>query len=505
MSKLRQILNLYSQGKSKLYIAQTVDVSRNTVKDYLRTLQGLEQSTGELLSLSDNELDQKFKRQHVIKNEDQIKQLYDFFPQAEKKLIGVGVTIQDLWLDYTSRYPKGFGKAAFYGHYATYRRRQAPSLHIEHKAGDKMFIDFAGETYAYVDTDTGEEKRAQIFAAVLGASRLTYFQAVESQSTEDLILCCIQALEYFGGAPQAIVPDNLKAAVVKAHRYSPQLNANFESFARHYGMSVVPARAYKPKDKALVENAVKLSYQRILKKLGRDVVPLEELNKRIQTLTETFNNTNFSGRDYSRRSFFEEGERKALQPLPPLRYELRRQVRLTVFKTGHILLNPDKHYYSVPFQYISKKVKVLYSKTLVEIFFKYEKIAEHRRIRSPFNYSTNPDHLASHHKAILEWNPEKFLSQARAIHVEVEMYLQKIFEKKLHPEHAYRSCAGILSFGRRKGHENLVRACRKGLHVGRYSYRFIEDMLVGGKEKLGNDPEDPGQMPNHDNIRGDYE
>jgi hypothetical protein len=194
-----------------------------------------------------------------------------------------------------------------------------------------------------------------------------------------------------------------------------------------------------------------------------------------------------------------------LQPLPALRYELRRQARLTVFKTGHILLGKDKHYYSVPYQYIGKKVKVLYSKTVVEIFFKYEKIAEHKRTRSPFNYTTHADHLASHHKAILEWNPEKFLSQARAIHADVETYLQKVFEKKLHPEHAYRSCAGILSFGRRKGNDNLIRACRKGLHVGRHSFKFIEDLLLAGKEKLGDDTEGETRMPYHENIRGSYQ
>lgn len=504
MSKLRQILKLYSQNIPKLHIADTVGVSRNTVKSYLRTFHSLQKSFEEFLSLSDKELDDLFKRQHTVQHESEVKTLYAFYPEAEKRLSRRGTTIFDLWEEYTKKYPEGLGRTAFYTHYNLYKRRQAPSMHIDHKAGDKMFIDFAGETYPYVENDTGEIKHAQIFAAVLGASRLTYFEAVESQSTDDLILCCIHALEYFGGAPLAIVPDNLKAAVIRSHRYSPQLNQNFEGFAKHYSMSVVPARAYRPKDKALVENAVKLSYQRILKHLGNDQVPLQEINRRIKALTEDYNNVNFSGRDYSRRSFFEEDEKNALQPLPALAYELRRQVSLTVFKTGHVFLNPDKHYYSVPYQYIGKKVKVLYSKTLVEIFYKYEKIAGHTRIKSRFNYTTEPDHLASQHKAVLEWNPDKFLSAAKAIHTDVEFYLQKIFEKKLHPEHAYRTCAGILSFARRKGHDPLIRACRKGIHVDRYSFKFIEELLIGGKEKLGNEPEEPGDMPEHDNIRGDY-
>ena len=354
MTKLRQILNMYSQSYSKLYIAGTVGVSRNTVKGYLKTFHLLSKDYEEINKLSDKELDDLFKRQHTVYHDEQLKLLYAFYPDAQKKLSRRGTTIYDLWQQYEKQYPQGLGRTAFYFHYNLYRRRQSPSMHIEHKAGDKMFIDYAGETYPYLEQETAEVKQAQIFAAVLGGSRLTWFEAVESQSTDDLILCCIHALEYFSGAPLAIVPDNMKAAVIKAHRYSPNLNQNFESFARHYNMSVVPARAYKPKDKALVENAVKLSYQRILKNLGDDIVPLEELNRRIKSLTEDFNNANFSGRDYSRRSFFEEAEKQTLQPLPALAYELRKQVRLTVFKTGHVLLNPDKHYYSVPYQFIGK-------------------------------------------------------------------------------------------------------------------------------------------------------
>lgn len=505
MSKLRQILKMYSQSLSKLYIAETTGVSRNTVKHYLRTFHSLGKSFEELDPLSDKELDDLFKRQFTVRHAAELKEIYEFFPVAEKKLTRRGTTIADLWLEYEQAFPNGLGKTAFYGHYNLYRRRQAPSMHIEHKAGDKIFIDFAGATYPYVDTNTGEILQAQVFAAVLGASRLTYFEAVESQQTDDLILCCIHALEYFGGSPQAIVPDNLKAAVIKSHRFEPRLNQNFESFARHYSMSVVPARAYKPKDKALVENAVKLSYQKIYKNLGEDVVSLSELTARIKELTEEYNNAMFSGRDYSRRMFFEETEKSTLQPLPVVAYELRQQVNVTVFKTGHILLNPDKHYYSVPYEFIGKKVKVLYSKSMVEIFYKYEKIAEHRRVKSKYNYTTVPEHLASQHKAILDWNPEKFLKEAREIHADVEFYLQKIFEKKPHPEQAYRSCAGILSFARRKGKDVLIAACRKGMHVDRYSFNFIEEIILGGKENLGNDPDEPGDMPDHDNIRGEYE
>jgi transposase len=502
MNKLRQILKMYSQSLSKLYISETVGVSRNTVKAYIRTFEMLGKSFEELNLLNDSELDELFKRQAKIRHETEVKELYEFFPEAEKKLARRGTSVFDLCREYINTYPEGLGRTAFYKHYALYKKRVSPSMHMEHKAGDKMFIDYAGETYPYVEAGTGEIKQAQFFVSILGASQLTYIEAIESQQVDDLILCCIHSLEYFGGSPLAIVPDNLKSAVTKSSRYEPRINENFEAFAKHYGMSVVPARAYKPKDKALVENAVKLSYQRILKNLGDHIVPLSELNAKIRILLEDHNNTLLTHRDYSRRQQFEEIERSALQPLPALSYELRKQLKVTVLKTGHIMFNPDKHYYSVPYSYIGKKVKVLYSKSFVEIFYRYDKIAEHARIKSKYGYTTTADHMASSHKVILEWTPEKFLKEAAEIHPDVESYLYQVLQKKSHPEQAYRSCNGILSFARRKGKDILIAACQRANYLGRYNFGTIESLILGGFDKLHWEQEELLLMPDHENIRG---
>lgn len=502
MNKLKQILKMYSQSMSKLSISETTGVSRNTVKAYIRAFETLDKSFEELDTLSDSALNELFKRQSKIRHETEVKELYEFFPAAEKKLARRGTTVFDLCKEYIITYPEGLGRTAFYRHYEMYKKRVNPSMHMEHKAGDKMFIDFAGETYPYVETDTGEIKQAQFFLSILGASQLTYIEAIESQQVDDLIICSIHSLEYFGGAPLAIVPDNLKSAVTKSSRYEPRINENFEAFAKHYGMSVVPARAYKPKDKALVENAVKLSYQRILKNLGNDILPLGELNAKVRILLEDHNNALLTHRDYSRRQQFEEIEKSALQPLPLLSYELRKQVKVTVLKTGHVMFNPDKHYYSVPYSYIGKKVKVLYSKSFIEIFYKYDKIAEHHRTKSRYNYTTVADHMASRHKVILEWTPEKFLKEAAEIHPDVEYYIAQVLQKKSHPEQAYRSCNGILSFARRKGKEVLIAACQRAHYLSRYNFNTIESLILGGFDKLDWDQEELPLMPQHENIRG---
>ena len=503
MSKLRQILKMYSQSYSKQYISDTTGVARNTVKSHLRTLISTGRNIEDVLALTDTDLEAVFKGEPTIRNAETVLELYAFFAKGVKKLTRRGTTVLDLWEEYHKTNPEGLQRTTFYRHYNLYKRRIHPSSVIEHKAGDKMYIDFTGERYPYVDTLTGEIKKAEIFVAILGASQLTFVQAIESQQVADFIECCIHALEYFGGAPLAIVPDNLKSAVIKSHRYEPRLNENFEGFASHYGMSVVPARAAKPKDKALVEGAVKLSYRSILKNLGDDTITMVELNERIKVLLEKHNNAKMSERDYSRRDQFEEMERSTLQLLPTLPYNLKKHAKVTVMKNGYVMLNVDKHYYSVPCKFIGKKVKILYSKSYVEIFYKYEQIAQHTRTKSRHNYTTVKEHLGSQQQAVMEWNPEKFLADARAIDETVEYYISQVLTKKTYPEHAYRACAGILSFGKRKGNQVLIDACKRAHYLGRYSFTVIEQIVLGGIANMEIEQEPLPDMPSHDNVRGE--
>lgn len=285
MSKLRQVIKLHCQGQSKLQISATTSLSRNTVKKYIRVFSGLKTTWEQINQLPDKELDELFCKEPEAIIDDRLLPLHDFLKLHEKRLRQRGVTLLRLWEEYHAQYPEGFSRTSFYDHYNLWKKRVHPSMHMAHKPGDKVFVDYTGEKLQVVDPDSGEVKTMEVFVAILGASQLTYVEAVESQRVEDFISCCENALHYFGGSPNAIVPDNLKSAVIKSNRYEPKLNENFEAFADYYGMAVLPARAYKPKDKALVEGAVKITYIRIFASLpDKLATSLEELNTRISAL-----------------------------------------------------------------------------------------------------------------------------------------------------------------------------------------------------------------------------
>lgn len=504
MSKLRQVLKLHCQGQSKLHVSRSTGLSRNTVKKYLNILAGLKTTWEEISRLSDKDLDELFCKEPEQIADERVVILHAFFKNNEKRLHQRGVTVLRLWELYKRDYVGGFSRTTFYHHYNLWKRRAKPSMHMEHKAGDKIFVDFTGEKLHIVDEQTGEVKAVEVFVAILGASQLTYVEAVESQRVEDFISCCENALHYFGGSPNAIVPDNLKSAVIKTNRYEPRLNENFEAFADHYGMTVLPARAYRPKDKALVEGAVKITYIRIFASMPEKVpASMEELNTQILALLDSHNNMAFKGRSYSRRQQFDEMEKTTLQPLPRNRYELRRSLHATTMKNGHVCLSVDKHYYSVPFNYISKKMRILYSKSLVEVFYKYELVASHARLRSAHNYTTDPVHMATQHKVLSEWNPDYFMGLARAVGPDVEYYISQVLMKKQHPEQAYKSCQGILSFAKRVGHQRLIKACQRGHAYGVYHFRAIEDILKKGLDLFDIENEEQLPMPDHENIRGE--
>ena len=376
-------------------------------------------------------------------------------------------------------------------------------MHIEHKAGEKMYIDFAGEKL-YLEAHEGSRIPVEVFVSILGCSQLTYVEeAVYSQRKEDLIRACENALHYFEGVPQVIVSDNLKSAVTKAGKYEAIINPDFACFADHYAATVIPARAYKPRDKSLVEGAVKLVYKNIYTKLDNRVFhDMESLNAVIRVGLEAHNNTPFSGRDYSRRQQFEEIERDALGKLNPFRYELKEQSIVTVMKNCYVRLSKDVHYYSVPYQYIGKKVKILYTSREVEVYFRYELIARHSRQTRRYQYTTDPAHLASQHQFFTEWRPESFLKRAAEIHDDVASYIGKVLELKPYPEQAYKSCWGILSFARRVGADRLIDACRWADSFGQYSYLAIDEILRKRLDKLQPNVETVRILPAHENIRG---
>lgn len=507
MSKIRQILRLYSQGNSKLAINRLTGISRNTLKKYIRDYKALNLNIIEIEELSDYDLEELFSqfKQHQPCLTDKARNLIALFPEINKQLKRKGVTQFMLWEQYRIRHPDGLSSSQFSYYYAIWKQQVNPVMHVDHKVGDKLYVDYAGEKLQIVDPQTGELKDVEVFVAILGCSQLTYVEASYSQQKEDLIASCERCLHYIGGVPTALVTDNLKSAVTKSSKYEPIINEDFADFADHYSITVLPTRAYKLRDKSLVEGAVKIIYTRIYAKIRDGVYhSLAELNAAIQIVLEQHNNMLLKGRQYSRRQQFEEIERPVLNALAPLKYEFKQQHFATVMKNGHVCLGPDKHYYSVPYRYIGKKVKLLYSVHRVEVYYSYERIACHERLKSPYTYTTDKEHLASTHRFVSDWSPERFLSWAASIDQTVQEYIQCILNKKQHVEQAYKSCTGILAMAKRYGNLRLINACKRSIEYDMYSYRAIDMILKRGLDHQDETSSATQLMPDHSNIRGQH-
>jgi len=504
MSKLRKVLQLYLKGKSKQFISKYLSLSRNTVKKYLRQLFRLGLDIEELNQLSDLELEKLFVEEPIVTPSTRLESLYKFFPYMEKELKKTGVTRQVIWHEYIEKHPDGLRKTQFNEHYNKWSKKVSPSMRMTHKAGDKLYVDYAGKTLQLVNKESGELTQVQFFVATLGSSQYTYAEASLSQKRDDFVSSVENALLFFGGVPQAIVPDNLKAAVTKSHRYEPTLNETFLDFSEHYGTTILPARVYKPKDKSLVEGAVRILYTRIYSTI-RNIIfhDLDSLNQAIIQALEKHNNTNFSGRSYSRKMLFDEVEKQQLSPLPQSRYQIKYQAFATVMQNGHVYLGQDKHYYSVPYQYIRKKVKILYSSSQVEVFYKYNRIAVHKRIKSPYSYTTVKDHMASAHRFMTEWTPQRFINWGADIDDAVKEFIIQVLEKKQHPEQSYKSCMGVLSMERKVGRERLVNACKRALEYGIYNYMIIKKILDKSLDKIQDEQLQDEALPKHRNIRGE--
>ncbi len=507
MLNIRHILRLHTQNQTSSEIIVQTGIHRLILKKIINDFKESKLSFSEINELSDKDLEDLFKRPPENLHSKKLKTLYSLFPEIDKELKRKGVTKTLLWEEYKRKYPDGASSSAFLFHFSQWKARKTPIMRQNHKAGDKLFIDFAGEKLVIKDKETGKEKPVEVFVAVLGASQLTYVEAVMTQRKEDFISACENALHFVGGVPAAIVPDNLRSAVTKCDKYEPTINETFADFAEHYNTTILPARAYRPTDKAVVENTIKIIYTRIYARLRDEVFySLESLNNAISVTLEEHNNQILTGKDYSRRQKYEEVEKSALLPLPGMRYEFKKQLYATVAKNGHIALSLDRHYYSVPYSCIGKKVKILFTSYNVEVFENYQLIAIHKRLQSPFKYTTDKEHLPPTHRFVAETEADRFLTMADEIHKDVKQYITKILEIKQHPEHLYRICTGVLNLSKKYGNERLTKACQRSLIFGIYNYRIIKKILESGLDIYEDDDWiDKFEMPKHDNIRGsDY-
>jgi transposase len=480
MEVIKQIGILSKLGYGKKAIARELNLSKNTVKSYLT---------------KNNE---STNPQQNARRES----LFGFFPYVKEELGRKGVTRQILWGEYRLKHPDGY----CYGHFCEYLSRwlqnKDASLHIEQFAGDKFYIDFTGSKPSIVDPDTGEVREVEAFVSVLGFSGKTYVRACESQKKEDLLSCIVHSLNYLGGVPNVLVPDNLKTGVDKAHRYEADINRDLFDLGNHYGMAILPTRSRKPRDKAWVERMVQIIYTRIFAPLrNRIFTSLDELNEAILELLEVHNSLPLQGREESRNDLFATSEKMLLKPLPQEPWELKEYLQVKVMKNCHVQLHKDRHYYSVPYQYIGSKVKIVYTATHVSVYLAGERIAYHLRDRRPYKYTTVKEHLPSSHQFVSEWNPSKFIEWAGHIHPDVKAFIGNVLENKSYPEQTYRSCVGILSFEKKAGRDRLIAACQRASGYGVYNYKVIEQIINNKLDRLDTKKENL-TMPLHENIRG---
>ncbi len=380
-------------------------------------------------------------------------------------------------------------------------------MHQSHKAGEKCFVDYAGQTIPVLkNNETGELGETQIFVGVLGASKYTYAEATWTQTIPDWVNSHINMFEFFKGCSEILVPDNLKSGVTKSHLYEPDINQTYQDMAAHYGAVVIPARPKKPKDKPLAESGVFLVERFILAKFrDRTFLSLADLNRAIKVLVEELNQKPFQKIEGCRLSHFEELDKPALKPLPAVRYEYAEWKKVRVGFNYHIEI--EGHSYSVPFTLAKQEVYARYTHKTVEIFHKNSRIASHIRNYQKYGYTTDATHMPKNHQKQAEWTSERLLNWAKKTGENTEQLIEAVIKSYSHPEQAFRSCLGIMRLGKSYGDDRLEKACRRALHIGTHSYKSIQSILKTNldlaplpTQELSEDPEKI-QQP-HENIRG---
>ncbi|MCL6446144.1 MAG: IS21 family transposase [Alicyclobacillus sp.] len=413
-----------------------------------------------------------------------------------------GVTLQLLWIEYKREHPDGYQYSQFCEHYRQWAKTLQISMRQEHKAGEKMFVDYAGPTVKVIDRETKEIREAQIFVAVLGASSYAYIEAQWSQNLASFIGGHVRAFEFFGGVPELIVPDNLKSAVLKPDRYEPAPNRTYVEMASHFGCAVLPARPRRPKDKAKVEACVLLVERWILATLrNRVFFSLEELNAAIHEKLDYLNRKPFQKLEGSRQSLFESLDKPALRPLPAMPYEFATWRKARVSIDYHIEVLDAL--YSVPYTYARQEVDARVTDHTVEVFLRGKRIASHRRVMRKGGYATEPTHLPESHQKHLEWTPSRLINWGQSIGPYTGIVVERILQTKKHPEQGYRSCLGLLSLSKKYSQARLEAAAAHAVTINAMSYTSVKSILEKGLDKLQVmlDVEDK-PIPLHENVRG---
>ncbi len=501
MRKIKEVLRLcWGNGLSKRKTARCCGISRPAVDEYLRRAEEAGLSWPLPVDLDDGALE-RLLFPAVPALPAQVRGQPEW-STINRELKRKGVTLFLLWQEYRERHPQGYQYSWFCERYRAWQGRLDVVMRQDHRAGEKLFVDYAGQTVPVVDRSTGEIKEAQIFVAVLGASNYTYAEATWTQGLADWIGSHRRTFTFLSGVPELVVPDNLRSGVVKAHRYEPDTNPTYQDMASHYGVAVMPARVRRPRDKAKVEAGVQVVERWILAALRhRTFFSLAELNTAIRELLEKLNTRPFKKLPGCRREHFERLDKPALQPLPAEPYVYAEWKKARVHIDYHVAV--DGHYYSVPYALIKKQLDVRITNNTIECFHRGTRVASHRRSYQKGRHTTVPAHMPEAHRQAGEWSPQRLANWAAKTGPATEKLILTVLSARKHPQQAYRSCLGILRLGKAYGDERLEAACRRALTLGTHSYKSIESIL---RHRLDNQPlaeqQELALPEDHDNIRG---
>lgn len=501
MEQLKQVLQLKRDGFSIKAIARTTGIARNTIKKYLARIDTdstVKVSKKELaLSVYNNDTTELKGERHLL--------LAEHFRYAESQLKKTGVTRQLLWLEYKEQNLQGYNYSQYCYHFSEFLRHKEVVMHLEHAAGEKIMIDFAGKKLSYVNRDSGEIIFCQVFIAVLPHSGLIFCYAVHTQGTYDFITCINNMLKFYGGVSQTILCDNLKTAVTRPSRYEPVFTDMCYQLSEHYGTTFTATRPYKPRDKAMVERSVSIVYNHIYAPLRHQVFhSLSELNHYISRQLEKLNDKRYKGSAYSRRQLFDNHEKSLLKELPAEFFTLKKCIQATVQRNYHVQLSEDHRYYSVPYTYAGKKVKVLYDNKTVEIYYEHTRIALHIKSNMTRAYTTIHEHMPSNHQKAMNikgWTKADMLARAAQVGAATRQAVEHILNSSIYPEQNYKSCHGLLMLQGTYGGQRLEAACARVLKATRVNYTMIKNILRAGLDKQPTIFEDV-HLPDHDNIRG---
>jgi transposase len=505
MRKIKEVLRLrFELGLQQDQIARSCSIGQATVHRYLEraTALGLtwplpedhdDRRLNELLFPRRPEAPPRRERASI-----------DFAEIHRQLKVHKHVTLQLLWEEYREANSNGYGYSRFCELYQRWSRNQDVVLRQDHLAGDKMFVDWAGLTVPIHHRNTSEVTPASLFVAVLGASTYTFARAALSQDLTNWIQCHVHAFEYFQGTTRLIVPDNPRTGVDRACRYEPDLNRTYHEMAQHYGTAVMPARPYKPRDKAKAENAVLVAERWILAALRhRKFFSESELNEAIAELLEKLNHRPFRKREGTRASLYAELDRPVLQPLPAEPYRIAHWKTVRASIDYHVEV--DRHYYSVPYQLAGQQMEARFTATTVEVFHGGKRIASHLRSSAAYRHTTVPEHMPRSHQAHLEWTPSRLIHWAETVGTATAQVIRTILENKPHPEMGYRACLGIMRLAKTYSASRLEAASQRALHLQVCSYQSLKSIL---KRSLDRQPTLPLEAdrpgPKHENVRGAF-